>query len=214
MKNIIYFRCKRSGSTKFYSVLNCLRDCNLIGEWWGKSHIPAPKLKQLCIDENSKKYWEDAVKIVSVRNPWIQQVSRFFLSVFKLTGKKIPYGCEIEPDLYKELIQLFRDHMRKPKDSISQDYYNRNWEMYTIDDIVIADVIIHLDDISKSIKNLSTSLKRNYKDVEMCFSDYISHGDSKYVKRYDYRDFYDAETKDLVYEMRKKEIDYFKYTFE
>lgn len=213
MKNIIYLRCKRVGSSKFYSNLINLKDNNFINEWWEGSHMPASECKEKCINEKSEKYWSDAVKVVSVRNPWIQQVSRFFLSYYKLTGKKIPYGDSIEPALYKNLISLFKDHMRKPQNSISADYYGRNWEIYTIDDNVIADVVMRLEDVDGSLKKLAKYLTCSYNDIAPLFNVYINHVNNPYVNRYDYRDFYDTETKDLVYEMRKKEINYFGYKF-
>ena len=209
MKNIIYLRCKRVGSSNFYANLKRMKDNNLINEWWGKSHMPATKCKEMCINEKSEKYWSDAVKVVSVRNPWIQQVSRFFLS----TDHKIPRGDSIEPALYKKLISSFKDHMRKPQHSISADYYNRNWEIYTIDDEIIADVVMRLEDIQGSVKKLAKYLKCSYNDIAPCFKGYIEPANHSYVKRYDYRDFYDNETREIVYQARKKEINYFGYKF-
>ena len=191
-----------------------MQENNYINEWWGKSHMPAFKCREVCIKEKSEKYWLDAVKVVSVRNPWIHQVSRFFLNYHELTGKKIPYGNSIEPKLYTELIKLFKDHMKKPQATISSDYYNRNWEIYTIDDKIIADVIFRLEDVPGSVRKLAKHLNCNYNDIIQCFNGYIDHATSIYVSRYDYKDFYDDEVKDIVYNARKKEIDYFGYKFE
>ena len=214
-KDIIYFRAKRVGSSKFQSCLDVMEETGIINTWWGKSHMHVDKVKELCIKEKSETYWNQAIKVVGIRNPWAHQVSRFLMTPDREDNPHHPNIDITTPHGLKKLVQDFRELMTKPHGEIHDDYTINNWHIHSNGDKTLADVIIRLEDLEGSLKKLADSLKAPVNDVMTAFKNMIDPNRVDYdtINRYDWKDFYDTKTKNLVYEMRKKEIDHFGYKF-
>lgn len=211
--DLIYFRVKRVGSSGIYGGFDCLTNKNFIKSWWGKSHMDVNTCRELCIKENSVNYWNNAIKVVSIRNPWAQQVSRYLM---ESGNNKTRTGYAYSPDSEKiKTIQKFRDLMKNQPSELHPDFVDRNWKTHAEGDKSLADVFIRLDNLEASFHDLAKKLKHDTKEVAKCFSYYISPPASKLThhERYNWKDFYDDETKNNVYQLRKTEIDFFKYKF-
>ena len=223
MKDLIYFRTKRVGSSAFYGGLRMLDNKNYIRSWWGKTHMPVTRVKKLCIQEKSMNYWNQSIKVVGIRNPWSQQVSRF-LMLSPGDNHMCAPGTDITTaDGLENLICGFREYMKRVIDIngninrklIHSDYSVENWKIHADGNKSLADVFIRLEDLEGSLRNLATHLECEPDDVLKCFQAELKLNPKKkeHVNRYNWKDFYDIETKNIVYKLRKKEINFFKYKF-
>ena len=212
-RDLIYFRVKRVGSTGIYGGFGSLEENNIIKSWWGKSHMDVSVCRELCIEEKSKNYWDNAIKIVSIRNPWSHQVSRFLMESGD-NGEATGYDSQTKSQK-KKIIQEFRDLMKKQPSELHPDFVDRNWKIHAIGNKSLADVFIKLENLEASFRDLARKIKCNEEKVLEYFSYYWNPGERKqdHYDRYNWMDFYDDDTKNNVYRLRKPEIDFFNYKF-
>ena len=92
-------------------------------------------------------------------------------------------------------------------------YYNfqqqNNWDIYTINDIPVCNFYIRFENLKEDIIKVCKILKitnYNLDDLPNYKSNYRN-------SKKHYREYYDSETQNIVYQKYKKEIQYFGYNF-
>lgn len=78
--NIVYFRCKRVGSSNMQQFISQLKQDKYINDYFFPGHAPILNAKNKCIKKNGPSWWDGAVKVVSVRNVWKHHVSLFLMN--------------------------------------------------------------------------------------------------------------------------------------
>lgn len=82
---IVYLRNPRVGSSAFISMLEGFHSDGYIDVYSG-THSPFNQVQEEVLKNKGKQFWDNSIKVVSVRNPWDQHVS-FFLKTRKITQK-------------------------------------------------------------------------------------------------------------------------------
>jgi hypothetical protein len=137
--------------------------------------------------------FDSYTKITSERNPWDRQVSLFAHRVNKNDHLTLlDFDRCIRSPMYNAL------------------HYNRlhNWNIYAIDNQVVAGQIIRFE-------HLQSDLERVLEAIGLDPDKYaLSHSRGQYRKNQgSYRDHYTAESRELVRKWYAREIDYFGYEF-
>jgi hypothetical protein len=153
-------------------------------------HTPASDVRAAFPSE-----WERYKKFCIVRNPWDQLVSEYHWRM----ARKHPSTT------FKEFVVLTE---RQEKGAPP---YWPNWFLYTIDDRPVADRFIRFESLVEGCWETFDWLGiewdgwlPNAKSVKATRSP---------AKERAYRELYDAETREIVAGMRKREIEYFGYEF-
>jgi len=217
MKNIIYLRGRRVGSSATQSFLKSLSKANLIDKFFMPGHIPVAKSQERCKKEMGERFWIESLKCVSVRNPYGNCVSIFL-------HKKVflrPHEQLISPQL-DDLVQQFRDHVKTtyremqafPSRIENCREGNWQWSLYALEDKPVADHFIFYEKPKEGLLMLCNKL--GIEDIPTSVSkaiDNFAATSRKANNKYNYRDFYDEETRQMISELRSKEINYFNYSF-
>ena len=128
--------------------------------------------------------WRDYVKISIERNPWDREVSHYFWR--NRDPKTRP---------------TFRDYV------LNDDRKKiNNWSIYTIDDKIVADVMLHTETLSEDYGKLSARLGVDLPALPSAKSNY--RRDHR-----PYRELYDAETRAVIEKRYAREIEAFGYDF-
>jgi hypothetical protein len=136
------------------------------------------------IDKLGEKTWNNHFKFTTVRNPWDAMVSLYFFM-------GIEKGIE-----FKEWVKKYRVPLG-------------NWKKYTLNDKVCVDFFIRYENLIEDVKKVIAHLNL---DIPEDFKLPSHHSNFRKEKKH-YSEYYDEETKKIVYELNKKEIDYFGYIF-
>jgi hypothetical protein len=128
--------------------------------------------------------WRDYVKISIERNPWDREVSHYF---WRLRNPKT------RPP--------FRDYVL----DTTRKMIN-NWDIYTIKDEIVADVMLRHEHLIEDYGALAERLAVALPPLPYVKSNYRTD------KRH-YREFYDAETRDAIARRYANEIAAFGYEF-
>lgn len=128
--------------------------------------------------------WRDYVKISIERNPWDREVSHYFWR-------------NRDPNTRPS----FRDYV------LNDDRKKiNNWSIYTIDDKIVADVMLHTETLSEDYAKLSARLGVDLPALPSAKSNY--RRDHR-----PYRELYDAETRAVIEKRYAREIEAFGYDF-
>ncbi len=128
--------------------------------------------------------WRDYVKISIERNPWDREVSHYFWR-------------NRDPNTRP----TFRDYV------LNDDRKKiNNWSIYTIDDKIVADVMLHTETLSEDYGKLSARLGVDLPALPSAKSNY--RRDHR-----PYRELYDAETRAVIEKRYAREIEAFGYDF-
>lgn len=143
-------------------------------------HANAATVRSLVGEE----VWFSYFKFCFERNPWDRQVSFYYFS----TKRK---GLEIS----------FQDFVRSKKVRV------KNWQIYTIDDRIVADCVFRYETLNEDMTTLWRRLSLPGRpELPWAKSDTRPKGEG-------YRTLYDSETRDIVGSLYRKEIDAFGYEF-
>lgn len=237
----IYLRGRRVASTPTTAFFKKLGDWGLIDFWSPMIHCPVtrtyqenePVADEMCFKQKDKNFWNSAKKIVTVRNPYENTVSTFLHGKVEQQANAaytLPKEfIESQAKLFKNKINIMHDLLTNPKHEKTFEKYwdswyaDMQWYIYADDKKVHADIILKYEDQRKSLtsacKELGVDLKYARADfgeprqgVQDQIDKFCTGSDNLKIK-YDYRDFYDDETRELVYKLRKREIDEHGYTF-
>ncbi|WP_421726024.1 sulfotransferase family 2 domain-containing protein [Bauldia sp.] len=152
------------------------------------NHMPARQIRRLAGDD----VWNDFYKFTIERNPWDRQVSFYFWR----TRKSKP-----QPDFRS--FMLSRRHSGKAFRSARM----KNWWTYTINDEIVVDRVIRYENLDAELQAIRS---------ELGIAEPVTLPSAKSHTRKDrrpYRDYYDEETRALVADWYKREIDAFGWTF-
>ena len=128
--------------------------------------------------------FDKAFRFTIERNPWDRQVSLYYWR------NRTPEG---RPS--------FDAWLRDESNSKVLD----NWQIYTIEDAVVADRVLRFENLAEDLKKLSSDL-----DLPMAP---LPHAKVGHRPKADYRTMYTAETRDLVANWYRREIETFGYDF-
>jgi hypothetical protein len=132
-------------------------------------------------------------KITSERNPWDRQVSLFAHRVNKHDHLNLTdFDQCMKSNLYNTL------------------HYNRlhNWDIYAIDNQVVADQVIRFEHLQSDLESVLESIGLDPEKHA------LRHSRGGYRKnQHGYRDLYTDKSRELVRKWYSREIDYFGYEF-
>lgn len=160
-------------------------------------------------DINLKKY-NDYFIFTTIRNVYDRLISLFYFLKF-LKEKKIAPAVWLNPQFHKLIvnneqnlddIKLFRLFIKK----FINELENGCWEEYLINNKPSCDYYIKQERLEDDIKIVCKKLNINYDKYKLVSFKRGYRKSKKNVKEY-----YDEETKNLVYQRFKEEIDYWNY---
>lgn len=141
------------------------------------------------IGKKYKQEWNNYYKFTIERNPWDKVVSLYFWQI------------KTEP---QHNITSFEDYIFNK----CKLYNKKDWNLYTKDNKPIVDYIIRYENLNEDFSKLCDNLKipydNNLQKINL---------KSSIRKNNNYKDMYNSETRDIVSNVFKKEIDYFNYQF-
>lgn len=137
--------------------------------------------------------WSEYVKFCFVRNPYERVVSDYFWRK-RLTAGKFDFARYLE---------ALKD--RNGKKGIIHPYGVSNWEMMTIDGNIVVDIIGQYENLSNDFQRITKQL--GLPNIK------LNNTEKKGNRKEAYGEVYGPKEKALVYELFKREIDYFGYEF-
>lgn len=143
------------------------------------NHIPAAEVQRYI----PRRIWEDYFIFTFVRNPYDKAISRYYWDLSRMNKT---------PEINEYLSSL-------PADKLS------DWQIYTIDDQIVADKVYQYEDFENSLKELKNTLDL----PESLKLPYAKGGHRK--PKTNHRDLLSPETIEIIYKKCKKEIQYFGY---
>lgn len=172
---------------KFVSASNKNYYSNILGK--APQHAPATIVKDVFQEE-----WSDYTKFCVVRNPWSKTLSDYFWSV---------RGIQ-DPPSFTEFANALSNG-----ESLGRivPLHNSNWDMCAIEDAICVDRTIQFEKLSSGLLEVT-------KDIGIDWDGWLPHSKLNSTKKSrSYRDYYDADTKQLIAKIYEKEIDHFEYIF-
>lgn len=139
-----------------------------------------------------KKAWERHFKFTFVRNPYERMVSLYLYLTQESEETRDPFSTFVP-----KLIEGANPYER-------WRYFADPWPIYTIGDRIAVDFVGRYETLDVDFKSVCDHLNLPHQT--------LSH--VKAAPRYDFREFYDADTRKLVHRVCEQEIDYFGYRFE
>ena len=188
-----HFRSILSKFVNQIPIWNLVSDLNK--RYYSKKFGKVPQHASAKILVKAISKWNEYHKFCVVRNPWDKTLSDYF---WRTRAIKNP------PSFDEYLSNLFSG---KDLNGIIPINHN-NWNMYTIDDVVCMDNIVRFENLSSDLnKILNGELKMNW-DGWMPNAKKINK-----IKTHSYRDYYTKEQSLMLYDIYRKEIEYFGYKF-
>ena len=161
-----------------------------MGAWKGiHRHGRAADVKRFLGEE----IFADYAVITSERNPWERQVSLF-------THRRTKHPSRG--------IRDFKASMRSGSYNILHHNRLKNWEIYSIDDVPVADHVIRFETLAQDYERVLTQL-----NIEPERWPLPHRRENAKFEGPDYRDYYDDESRALVGRWYAKEIAHFGYEF-
>lgn len=173
-------------------------------DWW---HIE-PETKHLLASQAREvysKYWDDYYKFSFVRNPWDRVVS--CLKFSKYFG--ITYNSKLDLETYKQRFgfpkMLEVDNRYYKKENIVSEKHQSH--------AVYQNIIDEDLDFVGRFENLEqdANFLREQLGIEKKFN--VNKQHNKTWLRKKYHEYYDAETKAIVHDIYRKDIEKYGYTF-
>lgn len=126
------------------------------------------------------------MKFCIVRNPWDVAVSKYYWRKTKKT-------------FYNYIIDLDKTNFKG---------FKKNWDIYTIENKPICDFYIKFENLHNDINSLCLQL--GISDFSI---DKLPNYKSNIRPKDNYRDYYNTQTKNIIYKHFQSEIEYFNYIF-
>ena len=150
------------------------------------AHATAAQVKD-CLP---KKVFASYFKFAVERNPWDRQVSGYFQRIRRYPWRTANFNRDFSSRTYRAL------HYVRIK----------NWEVYSLGDEIIADEVIRYEDLDDGLARIASIIGLSEKIQ-------LERWRSGYRPTPSYREFYTAETRELIAEWYSREISAFGYEF-
>lgn len=210
----IYLRTEKTGSTSIQHVLKKLIEAEQIESYEGAlekfipigrqrygslrranphlfgfhAHPSARHVRQILGSEIFDSYFKFTVE----RNPWDRQVSLYFHREFKRRNAIPNFDWDMKTSFYR-----FSHYCRL-----------RNWEVYSIDNRIIVDRVIKYDNLDQEIREIFSKLGiQNVIEMPRLNKSYSGCRDH-------YSKYYSDETRALIQNWYRPEIEAFGFQFE
>jgi hypothetical protein len=154
----------------------------------GVSKIQADKNKSAYL---AHKYWDDYFKFAFVRNPWDH-----FLSLY--------YWMKKNGTTKKNFTEFVNQEYNNNYDCLSDWGFTCLWDRISENDECIIDYVARFEDIDNEWKIITDKIGIPYSKLNKLNSS---------SREKNYRDYYTIETKNMVSELYKKDIEKFNYEF-
>jgi hypothetical protein len=203
----IYISLPKCASTSMANAIGEERDMSYMGKSMfktGPANFGMSKNGSFHLCQDFKQYlkqyldrnWDDYVKFIIARNPWDRAISswKFIIKRKRFNLSFMEFLNEIE---------------QKRKENICNDFFG--WHTCNLfDNIVdnngdiIVDHILKFENLQNDFDNLLDKFGKSH--IQLSFLNKTSH--------LNYTEYYDSETIDKVYDIYKKDVDFFGYKFE
>jgi len=170
----------------------------------GFTHVEHKSAKSYIID--TPDYWRDYLKVAIVRNPWDRFVSCYEYARMPFSywhsndERQSEFGPHSDYEVIKELkFTEFARSFAARQVPLSHPCWSPQYRWICDDNFkILVDKVFRYEDIStdKEFKNI-------FGNIEKVNSS----------NRGNYKDYYDEETKEIVRETYKKDIEIFNYSF-
>jgi len=177
-----------SGKRKIPKLLNRLQKTRY--HYKNPGHPTATEIKKDFPEE-----WEHYWSFCFVRNPFKKAVSDYLWRK-KLTGA--------EQVSFREFMERVEDPLRKDPEGIVP-FPRTNWPIYTINDSVAVDFVGRHERFKKHLRYALNEIGIPFDEKKLT--------KSKQGKSYDYREYYDEKTFEIVQHLYANEIQHFNYAF-
>jgi len=161
----------------------------------GSSKIQADKNKSAYF---TYKYWDDYFKFSFVRNPWDH-----FLSLYFWVEKNKSSGI-LGKRNQKTFTEFVNQEYNNRYDCLSDWKFTCLWDRISENDVCIIDYVARFEDINNEWKIISDKIGIPYSK--------LNKFNSSGIKK-NYKDYYTVETKNMVADLYKKDIEKFNYEF-
>ena len=189
-KKTYNFPHKQKAKISKFGIIGC-RAVNIKNTKW-KPHASATKIMKKMKNMNMGNKFNKYTKFCVVRNPYDVEVSKYYWYNRKKKKDDGTYSIS------------FKDWVRKVKNA------NTNFRIFSINGKSVCDYYIRYENLQEDIIKLCKIL--NITDYNI--NDLPSLKSNVRDKEKHYSEFYDEETRKIVYEKYKKEFDLFGYKFE
>ena len=175
-------------------------------DWWRikkeTKHLLASQAKEIY-----SEYWEDYFKFSFVRNPWDRMVSMLKYSSFYgvyVNPQKKHVDCSKYLEKYGTPITVEYDHRFYDTKNLNKKQHKPNCVYGNILDEDL-DFIGKFEDLKKDCSFLKSKLNID--------NDFNIHAEDHKTRSNCYRDYYTEESKNLIGDLYKEDIKFFKYHF-
>lgn len=214
--NLIYLRCRRVSSSATGSLLSKLEAMKYIDKVYTPTHRPVGIVKSKVEGLYGLDFWNNAHKTVTIRNPYDNAVSVFLHKKIMLHPNERMSVKQIKEfkTKFKEAVKTAYDAVQKnPKRSYNNRWADWQWSLYTKYNKPVVDDYIFYETPRESFNKLMEKFNIQDTRVDDLIDNFVRTYDNT-KNKYDYREFYDSDTRNKIYQLRKREIDFFKYKFE
>lgn len=170
------------------------------------AHVDMKDVRNALIKQGKQEFFDNAYKFSFVRNPYDWMVSLYHhMKAFGEGPKQAPV---------KEQNMSFSEGIRYIGGLINQEKvpgtnkYQRQLDFFTDDEVegLLVDKVYRFEALEDSIKNICTVLHTPYKGVPVV-------NKSATRKQRHYKEYYNQEDKEYVFDLLEKDFNFFGYSF-
>ena len=174
-----------------YGIINNGHNGDITYPQFNKPHMTCEEIIRAIGDDDRlrEEIWEEYIKITNVRNPWDLLVSMWHWEKRKKNNSI--WAQKVDFKEYAKHHWIISNLKKNQKIWAYQDKYNFEY--------------IRFENLEEDILKVCKKIGINVTNLHL--------GNFKKINRKPYQEYYDEETKKIVGEVYKKEIDLFKYKF-
>jgi len=154
----------------------------------------------------SKKLLDNIFKFTIIRNPFDLVLSQYYYGLY---NEKTFWNGKNDYEYKKNI--TFNDYIIFIQNNKRNDIKERlSTNVYSLDEYIISDNV-ELDFIGR-YENLNEDIKKIYSCLDIEYKELPFENKSK-INKLNYKDYYNNQTKDLVYKIFKDELKKYNYEF-